>query len=203
MPLAEPFFFTNELTIATRDLVGFGSINEVPVPVYINVYFSEVYNDLNPSKRRRFQIYIDDVPYLDAIIPPNGSVTQVTIIGINVSHKTYVVLKGTPDSNLPPSINAIEVYRVSGTPNYGPVTVKTSDGSRLDLLVRAIEELRLSSPVRVQFANLSFNSLSPSTTSSDSLNPITAESLPTSSQALSHGPRPSRPQPSQALSPLV
>ncbi|PON84394.1 hypothetical protein TorRG33x02_198540, partial [Trema orientale] len=66
-----------------------------------------------------------------------------------------------------------------------------------------IEEVRLSSYVRVRFAKPSFNSLSPSTTSSDSLNPIAAKSLLASSQALSRGPRPSLPQSSQALSPLV
>ncbi|PON76045.1 hypothetical protein PanWU01x14_037610, partial [Parasponia andersonii] len=66
-----------------------------------------------------------------------------------------------------------------------------------------IEEMRFNSSLRVRFAKLSFSSLSPTSTNSYSLNLIAAESLLASSQALGCGPRPSLPQPSQALSPLV
>ncbi|PON66968.1 Malectin-like carbohydrate-binding domain containing protein [Parasponia andersonii] len=57
--------------------------DKVPI-VYINIYFSEV-QELDPSERRCFQIYIDDVPYGDSIIPPYGSVKQVTIAGNTTS----------------------------------------------------------------------------------------------------------------------
>ncbi|PON46592.1 hypothetical protein PanWU01x14_250220, partial [Parasponia andersonii] len=62
--------------------------------------------------------------------------------------------------------------------------------------------MQLSSSVQVQFAKTSFNSLNLSSTNSDSLNLIVAESLLASSQALDHGPRPSLLLLSQALSPL-
>ncbi|XP_024927212.3 uncharacterized protein At1g24485 [Ziziphus jujuba] len=83
------------------------------VPVYITAYFSEVIDSMRPTDKRSFQICIDDQPYSKPIIPPFGSVAQVSIYNVTASYNTSFTVVATSDSTLPPLINAFEVYSVS------------------------------------------------------------------------------------------
>ncbi|XP_042964763.1 uncharacterized protein At1g24485-like [Carya illinoinensis] len=79
--------------------------------VYVVMYFSEV-TRLDSTQKRSIQIYIDNNPYLDPIIPPYGSVLEVSITNVVASLSTRFSVQATPDSSLPPLINAYEVYTI-------------------------------------------------------------------------------------------
>ncbi|KAG2664789.1 hypothetical protein I3760_16G100600, partial [Carya illinoinensis] len=79
--------------------------------VYVIMYFSEV-TRLDSTQTRSIQIYIDNNPYLDPIIPPYGSVLEVSITNVVASPSTSFSVQATPNSTLPPLLNAYEVYTI-------------------------------------------------------------------------------------------
>lgn len=81
------------------------------VSVYFNMYFSEP-TELDSTQTRSFKIYLDNQPETEAIIPPYQNVTEYGG-NITVSSNTTLSLVATPDSNLPPLINAMEVFYIS------------------------------------------------------------------------------------------
>ncbi|BFG34248.1 hypothetical protein CerSpe_205220 [Prunus speciosa] len=85
----------------------------VEVPIYIIMYFSEV-TVLDSTQTRSFEIYIDGKSHFDPIVPVYGSVVEMSITNISASSNTSFSLVATSDSTLPPLINAMEVYYVSG-----------------------------------------------------------------------------------------
>ncbi|XP_020423107.1 uncharacterized protein At1g24485 [Prunus persica] len=85
----------------------------VEVPIYIIMYFSEV-TELDSTQTRSFEIYIDGKSHFDPIVPAYGSVVEMSITNISASSNTSFSLVATSDSTLPPLINAMEVYYVSG-----------------------------------------------------------------------------------------
>ncbi|CAB4282567.1 unnamed protein product [Prunus armeniaca] len=85
----------------------------VEVPIYIIMYFSEV-NELDSTQTRSFEIYINGKSHFDPIVPVYGSVVEMSITNISASSNTSFSLVATSDSTLPPLINAMEVYYVSG-----------------------------------------------------------------------------------------
>ncbi|XP_059455185.1 uncharacterized protein At1g24485-like [Corylus avellana] len=81
--------------------------------IYINIYFSEVLTLLKtPDEKRSIQLYMDNKPILNPIVPPFGSVLQVYLANITASPNNTFTLGATSDSSLPPLINAYEVYKV-------------------------------------------------------------------------------------------
>ena len=83
------------------------------VPIYIILYFTEM-SQLTTSETRSFEIYIDGKSESDPIVPAYGTVTEMSITNITASSSTKISLVATADSTLPPLINAMEVYYVSG-----------------------------------------------------------------------------------------
>ncbi|CAK7340841.1 unnamed protein product [Dovyalis caffra] len=81
------------------------------VSVYINLYFSEV-TQLDATQKRSFRAYTDDIPNSQLIVPPYGEVTEM-FVNFTASSNTSFSLVATPDSKLPPLINAMEVFFVS------------------------------------------------------------------------------------------
>ncbi|XP_002530229.3 putative leucine-rich repeat receptor-like protein kinase At2g19210 [Ricinus communis] len=100
-----------------RILLGTG-LPAKEVPVYINMYFSEV-TELDSTQIRSFQIYLDNKPFSDPILPNYGGVNERIISNMTASGKTSFSLVATADSTLPPLINAMEVFYVSGPLTYG------------------------------------------------------------------------------------
>ncbi|XP_004295955.1 PREDICTED: probable LRR receptor-like serine/threonine-protein kinase At1g05700-like [Fragaria vesca subsp. vesca] len=84
-------------------------LSRAKVPIYINMFFSEVIL-LDPlTDTRYFQIFVDDDTPSDPIIPIYGGVTDKT-----GSSNTSITLVATTASTLPPLINAMEVYYLQG-----------------------------------------------------------------------------------------
>ncbi|KAB1212179.1 hypothetical protein CJ030_MR5G001739 [Morella rubra] len=86
-------------------------------PIYINVYFSEVLR-LDSTQKRSIQLYIDDRPYLEPIIPPFGSVSEACITNITAAPNTTFTAQASSNSTLPPLLNAYEVYAVVDAQPY-------------------------------------------------------------------------------------
>lgn len=86
--------------------------------IYITIYFSEV-TGLNSTQKRSMQIYINNNPYLNPIIPPFGSVLEVYITNMTASTNTTFSVGAASDSTLLPLINAYEVYTVGDALPYG------------------------------------------------------------------------------------
>jgi hypothetical protein len=93
--------------------------------VYINLYFSEVI-PLNTTQKRSIQLYMDNKPLLNPIIPPFGSVLEVYLANITASPNNTFTLVATSDSTLPTLINAYEVFKVT---DYLPFRTNSKDGN--------------------------------------------------------------------------
>ncbi|KAK3442191.1 hypothetical protein EUGRSUZ_B02416 [Eucalyptus grandis] len=83
------------------------------VPIYMNLYFSEV-TQLGTTQKRSFELYADDkpLPNPEIIVPPYGTVTEMWLTNFSASSNTSFSLVATSDSTLPPLINAMEVFYV-------------------------------------------------------------------------------------------
>ncbi|KAB1212177.1 hypothetical protein CJ030_MR5G001741 [Morella rubra] len=90
----------------------FPRVRDEVLPIYINLYFSEVAL-LNATERRSFQVYVNNKTYSDPIIPPYQSTYEAYITNVTAASINYLALVPTPDSTLPPLINAFEVYTVT------------------------------------------------------------------------------------------
>ncbi|KAL6122935.1 hypothetical protein ACLB2K_075459 [Fragaria x ananassa] len=114
-------------------------LRDSPVPIYITTFFSEVVHlfTTSPNYKRSFQIYVDDEPYSEEIVPPFGGVVEVAITNITASSNTTITLRSTSDANLPVLINAFEVYTVSELLSPG---TDTRDLEGLALLQLQFEE---------------------------------------------------------------
>ncbi|KAI3450474.1 hypothetical protein Pfo_007139 [Paulownia fortunei] len=90
-------------------LMGFPPVE---VPVYLNMYFSEVIQ-LDTTQKRSFQVLMNNEPLLDRpIIPPYENCTELYASNLTVSSNTTFALVPTNDSTLPPLINAMEVFLI-------------------------------------------------------------------------------------------
>lgn len=81
------------------------------ITVYINLYFSEV-TMLGPTQNRSFQVFMDNTPFPDIIVPPYEDCIQMWIRNIQVSSNTKFSLVPTNASTLPPLINALEAFQI-------------------------------------------------------------------------------------------
>ena len=84
----------------------------VEVEIYVNAYFSEI-TTLNSTQKRLLQIYLDDKPVSDPIVPPYQEVVEVTIFNLTASSSNNLSLVAASGSMLPPLINAMEVFSIS------------------------------------------------------------------------------------------
>lgn len=109
---SEPLILSTQITVSDE------------VPIYINMYFSEV-TQLDSTEKRSFVFVIDDQIASDPIIPPYGDVFQMYLTNTTASKNTTFALVATKDSTLPPLINAMEVFYVAGPLTNG---TSTKDG---------------------------------------------------------------------------
>lgn len=100
-------------TISTINSSNFITLNmkflPFEVPIYMNMYFSEV-TQLDSNQTRSFRILKDIEPFSDPILPPYGNFTQLFVSNLTVTPNTTFSLVPTPDSTLPPLINALELF---------------------------------------------------------------------------------------------
>ncbi|CAK9169563.1 unnamed protein product [Ilex paraguariensis] len=98
-------------------VLGAGS-PPVAVPAYLNMYFSEV-TQLDQTQKRSFKVFKGNESFSDPIIPPYGNVSEMSASNFTVTANTTFFLVPTPDSTLPPLINAIELFYISGVLTNG------------------------------------------------------------------------------------
>ncbi|XP_021912554.1 probable LRR receptor-like serine/threonine-protein kinase At1g05700 [Carica papaya] len=82
------------------------------VPIYMNMYFSEV-TQLSSLDKRSFKLHINGEASSDELVPPFGVAGEVFLSNFSASSNTTFSLEATPDSTLPPLINALEVFTIS------------------------------------------------------------------------------------------
>ncbi|KAK2969172.1 hypothetical protein RJ640_016192 [Escallonia rubra] len=87
-------------------------VSSAEVPIYLNMYFSEV-TELNSAQKRSFRLYKDNQPFSEPIIPPYGNALEVSFSNITASSSTTLILLATTDSTLRPLINAFEIFHKS------------------------------------------------------------------------------------------
>lgn len=95
--------------------LGTGGFPTFEVPAYMTMYFSEVTQlaDSNSSQKRSFTVYNGNESFSSIISPPYGNFTEMFLSNITVSSNTTFYLVATPDSTLPPLINAMEIFYIS------------------------------------------------------------------------------------------
>ena len=76
------------------------------------MYFSEV-TTLDTTQKGSLNFYIDNIKESEPIIPPYGEAMKM-IGNFTASANTSISLVSTTDSTLPPLINAVEIFYVSG-----------------------------------------------------------------------------------------
>ena len=81
------------------------------VPIYMNMYFSEV-SVLDSTQKRSFALYIDDKLTSNPFIPVYGKAGEMFLTNFTASSNTTFSLVASSDSTLPPLINALEVFTV-------------------------------------------------------------------------------------------
>lgn len=80
------------------------------------MYFSEV-TELDSTQKRSFEVFENNQSLSEPIVPPFGNVTELYASNITAYPNTSFRLVATPDSTLPPLINAMEVFLI-----HGPLT---------------------------------------------------------------------------------
>lgn len=96
---------------------------------YIVVYFSEPLS-LSSDQKRSFYVKYDNKQVgQNLIVPPFGAVTQASLRSVMTSMLPYLIFEATPDSNLDPLINALELYVISNSGGQGTNSTSRSGGS--------------------------------------------------------------------------
>ncbi|KAK6926887.1 Malectin-like domain, partial [Dillenia turbinata] len=97
------------------------------VPIYINMYFTEVQN-LNPSSDlRRFNVMRDN-EVIGVVNPAYQTALETTYANINASSKTLIYLNPTSDSTLPPLISGLELFIVTNPLTNSTTNTKDVEG---------------------------------------------------------------------------
>ncbi|KAL3625911.1 hypothetical protein CASFOL_030440 [Castilleja foliolosa] len=82
------------------------------IPIYANMYFSEV-TQLDTTETRSFQILVNgESPFDGPIVPTYAKCNEMYISNLIASSNTTFALVPTNDSTLAPLINALEVYSI-------------------------------------------------------------------------------------------
>lgn len=97
------------------------------MPIYLNMYFSEVTELDSTTQKRSFQIVMNNQTLLDEpFSPPYGNSTELYASNLTVSSNTTIELVPTANSTLPPLINAMEVFAIGDFLTDG---THTNDGT--------------------------------------------------------------------------
>lgn len=102
----------------TSDSLYLATIAPGDTPLYMTTYFSEVSNLDITGESRSFSFYETTASksqsISDPISPPYGTMSVQYLDNYTVDSVTNLSLIATTDSDLPPIINAIEVFNISG-----------------------------------------------------------------------------------------
>ncbi|CAA7023621.1 unnamed protein product [Microthlaspi erraticum] len=98
------------------------------VTFYIVLYFSEPLSLASDQKRSFYVNYDNKQVGPSLIVPPFGAVTQAVLRAVATTKLPYLTFKATPDSNLNPLINALELYVISNSGGNGTNTPSTGGG---------------------------------------------------------------------------
>ncbi|KAM7522259.1 hypothetical protein LguiA_012161 [Lonicera macranthoides] len=104
--------------------------------VYINFYFSEV-TQLDSTELRSFRILVNNQPS-KPIVPIYANVTELNASNFTLSSNTTFSLVPTPDSTLPPLINAMEIFYISDVMTKG---TDSNDVEGLSTLLNSFDVL--------------------------------------------------------------
>ncbi|XP_042510857.1 probable LRR receptor-like serine/threonine-protein kinase At1g05700 [Macadamia integrifolia] len=123
----------NALTTENIPILFLGThLPITPVPFYINMYFLELYSLDYNTQLRSFTIDMDSSPINPKpIFPYYGAGTEIYIVNGTASSNDTFALVSTNNSTLPPLINAMEVFIVSGPLTDG---TNSDDVQQLSLL---------------------------------------------------------------------
>lgn len=121
-------FTTSNTSVSIRLATNLPAIE---VPIYINMYFTEL-AELDSSQKRSFVIYADDKNISAPIIPLYGRVTETYVTFAKASSSVTITLQATTDSTLPPVISAMEVFAISDAWTAG---THSDDGENLYVLM--------------------------------------------------------------------
>nr|GFD06699.1 malectin-like carbohydrate-binding domain-containing protein [Tanacetum cinerariifolium] len=124
--------FENAMTgVGTTSSLFLGTVNPFYTPIYANMYFSEV-TSLGTILKRSFRVFEDNstapsswLPSSTPISPPYGSVIVQSFYNYSVNSMTDLYLGAYNNSDLPPIINAMEVFQISDVLTDG---TDTNDG---------------------------------------------------------------------------
>ncbi|PWA53125.1 malectin-like carbohydrate-binding domain-containing protein [Artemisia annua] len=137
--------FDNAMTgVGTTVGLFLGTVNPLDTPIYANMYFSEV-TSLGTILKRSFRVYgknstapSDWLPSSTPISPPYGSVIVQSFYNYSVNSMTDIYLGAYDNSDLPPIINAMEVFQISAVLTDGTNTI---DVKALSLLQSTFDVL--------------------------------------------------------------
>lgn len=99
------------------------------VTFYIVLYFSEPLTLASDQKRSFYVNYDNKQVGSSLIVPPFGAVAQASLRAVVTTSLPYLTFKATPDSNLNPLINALELYVISNSAGNRTNSTSTSGGS--------------------------------------------------------------------------
>ncbi|KAJ0106040.1 hypothetical protein Patl1_19471 [Pistacia atlantica] len=135
-----PLVLQNAVT-SSSTLIGINIITklpEKPTPFFMATYFSEV-TQLGSGQKRSFKLFIDSKAVSASIVPTFGAASEVYIANRIASASNQISLLADDDSTLPPLINAMEVYTLSGELTNG---TNAKDVVGLGLLQNGFEVLK-------------------------------------------------------------
>src|SRR5690606_17901265 len=99
------------------------------VTFYIVLYFSEPLTLASDQKRSFYVNYDSKQVGPSVIMPPFGALTQASLRAVGTTSLPYLTFKATPDSNLNPLINALELYVITNSAGNGTNSTSTGGGS--------------------------------------------------------------------------
>ncbi|KAJ0041497.1 hypothetical protein Pint_27765 [Pistacia integerrima] len=135
-----PLVLQNAVT-SSSTLIGINIITkllEKSTPFFMATYFSEV-TQLGRSHKRSFKLFIDSKVVSASIVPTFGAASDVYIANRIASASNQISPQADDDSTLPPLINAMEVYTLSGELTNG---TNAKDVGGLGLLQNGFEVLK-------------------------------------------------------------
>ncbi|KAK6926891.1 Malectin-like domain, partial [Dillenia turbinata] len=99
---------------STNLVLDVSTLSSTKVAVYINMYFTEVWDPayLNSSERRSFDIYLDNQIIAKDFSPVFAVAAEISKINVSASSASNFYLAATSNSTLPPLIMGAELFVV-------------------------------------------------------------------------------------------
>ncbi|KAJ6828171.1 putative leucine-rich repeat receptor-like protein kinase [Iris pallida] len=132
-----------QTAVATPDPSSFLIIStDLPataVPAYINMYFAEPTKPSSGADGRSISIFVDGEQVEDTQTLKYARVMELYLVNATASSSTEITVRAAPGSDLPPIINALEVFGVSDWLSNG---TDVADAPGLAALMSQFKELQ-------------------------------------------------------------